>query len=112
MLATQDQGVNFQTYADGGLGWGRIGMMPAPGQYTFESPQLARYEGGQHFLSHQVSGPLRPALLCLCNIGPAIYLASLRWSAVAVCEGAQTTLRVTCSLQLMPHQRHSLEWQP
>ena len=43
--------------ADGGLGWGKLGMMPAPGQYTFESPQLARYEGGQHFLSHKVCVP-------------------------------------------------------
>ena len=29
-------------------------MMPRPGQYTFESPQLARYDVGQHFLSHEV----------------------------------------------------------
>jgi hypothetical protein len=28
--------------------------MPAPGQYCFESPQLARYNEGQHFLAHEV----------------------------------------------------------
>ncbi|KAK9802979.1 hypothetical protein WJX73_002886 [Symbiochloris irregularis] len=46
---------------DGGWGWGKAGSMPAPGQYTFESPQLARYESGQHFLSHEDAFPTNVA---------------------------------------------------
>lgn len=42
---------------DGGFGWGKIGMMPRAGQFTFESPQLARYEAAQHFLSHEDAFP-------------------------------------------------------
>lgn len=40
--------------AGSGHPWGATGRMPKPGQYTFESPQLARYTEGQHFLSHEV----------------------------------------------------------
>ncbi|KAI8465382.1 MAG: hypothetical protein J3K34DRAFT_396170 [Monoraphidium minutum] len=38
--------------------WGPTGRMPCPGQYCFESPQLARYTHGQHFLSHEDAFPL------------------------------------------------------
>ncbi|KAG1661147.1 hypothetical protein FOA52_002522 [Chlamydomonas sp. UWO 241] len=33
--------------------WGKPGLMPRAGQYTYESAQVTRYESGQHFLSHE-----------------------------------------------------------
>lgn len=41
----------------GGGGWGAPGQLPAPGQYCFESLQMARYETGQHFLAHEDGFP-------------------------------------------------------
>lgn len=43
-----------------GAAWGSPGKLPAPGQYCYESLQMARYEQGQHFLAHEAS--LGPAL--------------------------------------------------
>lgn len=37
-----------------GASWGPPGKLPAPGQYCYESLQMARYETGQHFLAHEV----------------------------------------------------------
>lgn len=41
--------------------WGRPGRMPNPGQYCFESPQVACYERGQHFLAHEDAFPVETA---------------------------------------------------
>ena len=38
----------------GGESWQVVGRMPRPGQYGFESPQVARYNTSQHFKSHEV----------------------------------------------------------
>jgi hypothetical protein len=40
-----------------GSTWGAPGRLPAPGQYCFEALQVARYEAGQHFKSHEVGFP-------------------------------------------------------
>lgn len=37
-----------------GAAWGPPGRLPAPGQYCYESLQMARYERDQHFLAHEV----------------------------------------------------------
>ena len=52
--------------------WGAPGKLPLPGQYCYESLQMARYEQGQHFLAHEVCSPapkissLTLALICCC----------------------------------------------
>lgn len=38
----------------GDASWGAAGKLPMPGQYCYESLQMARYEQGQHFLAHEV----------------------------------------------------------
>jgi hypothetical protein len=37
--------------------WSAPGKLPPAGVYTFESPQVARYTEGQHFLSHEDAFP-------------------------------------------------------
>ena len=39
---------------DSGKPWGSVGRMPQAGQRCFESAQLACYERGQQFMSHEV----------------------------------------------------------
>lgn len=34
--------------------WSAPGRLPGPGQFCFESLQVARYHDGQHFLEHEV----------------------------------------------------------
>lgn len=43
-----------------GSSWGPAGKLPRPGQYCYEGLQLAQYQAGQHFLSHEDGFP--PAL--------------------------------------------------
>ena len=40
--------------AGGGEAWGRTGRLPRPGQYCFEALQVAVYQTGQYFMSHEV----------------------------------------------------------
>eukprot|EP00197_Chlamydomonas_leiostraca_P008623 CAMPEP_0202859306 /NCGR_PEP_ID=MMETSP1391-20130828/1480_1 /ASSEMBLY_ACC=CAM_ASM_000867 /TAXON_ID=1034604 /ORGANISM="Chlamydomonas leiostraca, Strain SAG 11-49" /LENGTH=446 /DNA_ID=CAMNT_0049538329 /DNA_START=155 /DNA_END=1495 /DNA_ORIENTATION=+ len=47
--------------APAGTHWGKMGVLPSPRQYCFESPQVAKYEAGQHFLAHEDAFPLRLA---------------------------------------------------
>jgi len=35
-------------------GWTAAGRLPPPGQFCFESLQVACYQPGQHFLQHEV----------------------------------------------------------
>ncbi|GFH26661.1 thiaminase II, partial [Haematococcus lacustris] len=48
----QQRGLQLLGAGDGRQ-WGRPGRMPAAGQLCYESPQVARYEAAQHFLSHE-----------------------------------------------------------
>ncbi|KAL6765838.1 hypothetical protein V8C86DRAFT_2450273 [Haematococcus lacustris] len=56
----QQRGLQLLAAGDGRQ-WGRPGRMPAAGQLCYESPQVARYEAAQHFLSHEDAFPLRLA---------------------------------------------------
>ncbi|PNH11609.1 hypothetical protein TSOC_001536, partial [Tetrabaena socialis] len=40
-----------------GPAWGSPGKLPRAGQYCYEAIQVARYESGQHFLSHEDGFP-------------------------------------------------------
>ena len=41
-------------HSESASSWGAPGKLPLPGQYCYESLQMARYEQGQHFLAHEV----------------------------------------------------------
>lgn len=41
--------------------WGPQGQLPAPGQYCYEALQVARYEPGQYFMSHEDGFPVELA---------------------------------------------------
>ena len=45
--------------------WAAPGRLPPPGQFCFESLQVACYQPGQHFLQHEV---LTLPLLMLVNV--------------------------------------------
>ncbi|PRW56261.1 Oxoglutarate iron-dependent dioxygenase [Chlorella sorokiniana] len=54
--ALQSKGLRLLGQGDG-ASWGPPGKLPAPGQYCYESLQMARYETGQHFLAHEDGFP-------------------------------------------------------
>lgn len=54
--ALQSKGLRLLGQGDGSS-WGPPGKLPAPGQYCYESLQMARYETGQHFLAHEDGFP-------------------------------------------------------
>ncbi|KAL4440643.1 hypothetical protein ABPG77_000352 [Micractinium sp. CCAP 211/92] len=54
--ALQAKGLQLLGQGDGAA-WGPPGKLPAPGQYCYESLQMARYEAGQHFLAHEDGFP-------------------------------------------------------
>jgi Rps23 Pro-64 3,4-dihydroxylase Tpa1-like proline 4-hydroxylase len=43
--------------AGGGQPWGATGRLPGPGQYCFEALQVAVYQHGQYFMTHEVRLP-------------------------------------------------------
>lgn len=46
--------------------WTRPGRLPPPGQFCFESLQVACYQPGQHFLQHEVNtGQLLTAIVVI-----------------------------------------------
>lgn len=69
-----------------GASWGPPGKLPAPGQYCYESLQMARYEPGQHFLAHEASvgaggsggGRRAPAACILCARCRGLYAQQQR----------------------------------
>eukprot|EP00878_Enallax_costatus_P005814 GHUV01006101.1.p2 GENE.GHUV01006101.1~~GHUV01006101.1.p2 ORF type:complete len:311 (+),score=106.74 GHUV01006101.1:1476-2408(+) len=64
MHTMQERGKKLLAHLDGARSWGATGKMPAGGQYCYESPQVAKYEAGQHFLAHEDGFP---ALLATAN---------------------------------------------
>eukprot|EP00879_Flechtneria_rotunda_P017190 GHRR01018004.1.p1 GENE.GHRR01018004.1~~GHRR01018004.1.p1 ORF type:complete len:472 (+),score=146.34 GHRR01018004.1:264-1679(+) len=64
MQTCQSRAHQLLAHLDNGRSWGPPGRMPAKGQYCYESPQVARYVAGQHFLSHEDGFP---ALLATAN---------------------------------------------
>lgn len=55
-LAHQPTPLQLLGQGDGGH-WGAPGKLPGAGQYCYEALQMARYEAGQHFLSHEDGFP-------------------------------------------------------
>lgn len=64
MQLMQARGHKLLAHLDSARSWGPPGKLPAGGQYCYESPQVARYLPGQHFLSHEDAFP---ALLATAN---------------------------------------------
>ncbi|CAL8468053.1 g7592 [Coccomyxa elongata] len=50
---------SLNLFASGaGETWGMAGRLPKPGQFCFESLQVARYQDGQYFMAHEDAFPL------------------------------------------------------
>ena len=62
-----------------------MGRLPAPGQHAYEALQLARYEQGQYFLSHEDGFP--PALAAENGFQRAATLLLYLNDVPQVCEG-------------------------